>query len=74
MNSLFNPYYFGDVKINATLVSPPQTPSDISVTKQGEDILLTWTDPTLGLSGDPTVHLSDQSAIQWELLLVKTQR
>jgi len=53
MNTLFNPQYFGDVGINVSLLAPPQAPSNISVTRQGEDLLLTWDDPTLGLNNDP---------------------
>ena len=53
MNSLFNPVYFGDVGIDVSLLAPPQAPSNISVTRQGEDLLLTWDDPTLGLNNDP---------------------
>jgi len=53
MNSLFNPIYFGDVKINVSLVAPPQPPTDIQVTRQGENLLITWNDPTLGLNNDP---------------------
>ena len=53
MNTLFNPQYFGDVGINVSLDAPPQIPSNISVTRQGQDLLLTWDDPTLGLNNDP---------------------
>jgi hypothetical protein len=53
MNTVFNPQYFGDVGIDVSLIAPPQAPSNISVTRQGEDLLLTWDDPTLGLNGDP---------------------
>ncbi len=53
MNTVFNPQYFGDVGINVSLDAPPQAPSNISVTRQGEDLLLTWDDPTLGLNNDP---------------------
>ena len=53
MNSLFNPVYFGDVGIDVSLLAPPQAPSNISVTRQGEDLLLTWDDPALGINNDP---------------------
>jgi hypothetical protein len=53
MNTVFNPQYFGDVGINVSLLAPPQAPSNISITRQGEDLLLTWDDPTLGLNNDP---------------------
>ena len=53
MNTVFNPQYFGDVGIDVSLLAPPQAPSNISVTRQGEDLLLTWNDPTLGLNNDP---------------------
>ena len=53
MNTVFNPQYFGDVGIDVSLLAPPQVPSNISVTRQGNDLLLTWTDPSLGLNGDP---------------------
>lgn len=53
MNTVFNPEYFGDVGINVSLAAPPQIPSNISVTRQGQDLLLTWDDPTLGLNNDP---------------------
>ncbi len=53
MNYIFNPVYFGDVGIDVSLLAPPQAPSNISVTRQGEDLLITWDDPTLGLNNDP---------------------
>ena len=53
MNSVFNPQYFGDVKIDVTLTAPPQSPNNISVEKEGDNLLLTWVDPTLGLNNDP---------------------
>ena len=53
MNTVFNPQYFGDVGIDVSLDAPPQVPSNISVIRQGEDLLLTWDDPTLGLNNDP---------------------
>ncbi|RPI75848.1 MAG: T9SS C-terminal target domain-containing protein [Ignavibacteriales bacterium] len=53
MNSLFNPQYFGDVGINVNLLAPPQAPSDISVARQGDALLVTWMDPALGLNNAP---------------------
>jgi hypothetical protein len=53
MNSVFNPVYFGDVDIDVSLLAPPQAPSNISVTRQGDDLLLTWDDPTTGINNDP---------------------
>jgi Carboxypeptidase regulatory-like domain/FlgD Ig-like domain len=53
MNSLFTPRYFGDVGIDVSLTAPPQAPSDIAVEKQGNGLVLTWTDPTLGINNDP---------------------
>ena len=53
MNTVFNPQYFGDVGIDVSLLAPPQAPSNISVTRQGDDLLITWDDPTLGLNNDP---------------------
>jgi len=53
MNTVFNPQYFGDVGIDVSLVAPPQAPSNISLTRQGEDLLLTWDDPTAGINNDP---------------------
>ncbi len=53
MNSLFIPRYFGNVGINVHLDAPPQTPSNISVTQQGNSLLVQWDDPTLGLNNDP---------------------
>lgn len=53
MNTVFNPLYFGDVGIDASFIAPPQAPSNVSVAKQGNDLQLTWNDPTLGLNGDP---------------------
>jgi hypothetical protein len=35
------------------MAAPPQMPSNISVSRQAEDLLLTWDDPTLGLNNDP---------------------
>ena len=53
MNTVFNPQYFGGVGIDVSLDAPPQAPSNISVTRDGQDLLLTWDDPTLGLNNDP---------------------
>src|SRR5690554_1792912 len=53
MNSLFTPLYFGDVRIDVSLDSPPQAPSDISVEREDNNLRLTWTDPAAGLSNDP---------------------
>ncbi|MDO8549631.1 MAG: FlgD immunoglobulin-like domain containing protein, partial [Ignavibacteria bacterium] len=53
MNSVFNPQYFGDVGIDVTLTAPPQSPSNITVTRQGNDLLINWTDPSLGLNNEP---------------------
>lgn len=53
MNSLFEPHYFGDVNINVSLNAPPQIPGNINVTRQGQNLLLTWDDPQLGLNNDP---------------------
>ncbi|RMG33624.1 MAG: T9SS C-terminal target domain-containing protein, partial [Methanobacteriota archaeon] len=53
MNSIFNPLYFGDVGIDVTLLAPPKPPSNVQVTKQGNDLLVTWDDPTEGLNNDP---------------------
>lgn len=53
MNTVFNPQYFGDVGIDVSLIAAPQPPSNISVTRQGEDLLITWDDPTLGINNDP---------------------
>ena len=53
MNSLFNPVYFGDVGIDVSLLAPPQAPDNIVVVRQGDDLLITWNDPTLGLNNDP---------------------
>ncbi|MBK9097976.1 MAG: carboxypeptidase regulatory-like domain-containing protein [bacterium] len=53
MNTVFNPQYFGDVGIDVSLLAAPQPPSNISVTRQGQDLLITWDDPTLGINNDP---------------------
>lgn len=53
MNTVFNPTYFGNVGIDVSLLAPPQTPSNIVVAMQGEDLLLTWNDPALGLNNEP---------------------
>jgi hypothetical protein len=53
MNSVFVPQYFGDVQINVNLSAPPKYPSDIAVTQQGNDLLVTWSDPDQGLNNDP---------------------
>jgi len=53
MNTVFNPQYFGDVGIDVSLLAPPQSPQNIAVTRQGEDLLITWNDPTLGINNDP---------------------
>lgn len=62
MNNIFNPQYFGDVGINANLVAPPKIPADITVSRQGNALSVSWTDPGEGLNNDPlpappTIHL-----------------
>lgn len=62
MNSVFTPRYFGSVGIDVSLDAPPKAPSDIALTRQGNSLLLTWTDPTEGLNNDPlpappTIHV-----------------
>lgn len=56
MNTVFNPQYFGDIKINVTLLAPPQSPNNIVVEKEADNLLLNWTDPTLGLNNDPLLY------------------
>ncbi len=53
MNSLFIPRYFGDVGIDVSLLAPPKAPSNITVEKQGNGLVLNWADPTLGINNDP---------------------
>ncbi|QQS37921.1 MAG: T9SS type A sorting domain-containing protein [Ignavibacteriales bacterium] len=53
MNSVFNPLYFGNVGVDVSLLAPPQAPDSITVTIQGENLLVTWADPVLGLNNDP---------------------
>ena len=53
MNSVFEPHYFGDVNIDVTLNAPPQIPGNIAVTRQGENLVLSWDDPQLGLNNYP---------------------
>ncbi len=53
MNSVFEPHYFGDVNIDVSLNAPPQIPGNIAVTRQGQNLVLTWDDPQLGLNNDP---------------------
>ncbi len=53
MNSVFEPHYFGDVNIDVTLNAPPQIPGNIDVARQGQNLVLTWDDPQLGLNNDP---------------------
>jgi hypothetical protein len=61
MNSVFTPSGFGDIEIPITLLAPPTAPTDVTVEKQGDDLLVTWTDPTTGINGDPlTVPVSLQ--------------
>lgn len=62
MNSVFTPRYFGSVGIDVSLDAPPKAPSDIVLTRQGNSLLLTWSDPTQGLNNDPlpappTIHV-----------------
>lgn len=53
MNSVFDPNYFGDEKINVSLTAPPQIPGNISVNRQGANLSISWSDPTLGLDNEP---------------------
>lgn len=53
MISVFTPSGFGDIKIPIRLLAPPRAPSNIAVARQGSYLHLTWTDPTLGINGDP---------------------
>ncbi len=53
MNSVFEPHYFGDVNINVSLNAPPQVPGNIAITRQGQNLVLSWVDPQLGLNNDP---------------------
>ena len=55
MNSLFNPQYFGDVRIDVTLSAPPQIPSNIEVSRQDNNLLVTFDNPTLGLNNEPLI-------------------
>jgi hypothetical protein len=55
MNSVFNPQYFGNVRIDITLSAPPQIPSNIEVTRQDNNLLITFDNPTLGLNNEPLV-------------------
>ena len=53
MNSLFNPQYFGDVKVDASLTAPPKIPDNITVTQDKRDLHVKWLDPVQGLNNDP---------------------
>jgi FlgD Ig-like domain/Carboxypeptidase regulatory-like domain/PQQ-like domain len=55
MNSVFNPQYFGDVKIDVSLSAPPQIPSNIAVNRQDNNLLVTFDNPTLGLNNEPLI-------------------
>jgi hypothetical protein len=53
MNTVFNPQYFGDVGIDVSLNAPPQAPDNLTITREGNGLLISWNDPALGLNNDP---------------------
>jgi hypothetical protein len=53
MISVFTPNGFGDVTIPIRLLAPPKAPANIAVTRQGNRLRITWTDPTQGINNDP---------------------
>jgi len=44
-----NPYQFAQVHIPVDLIVPPEAPSEIFVERDGDDLLLSWIDPVLGI-------------------------
>ncbi|MBK8127946.1 MAG: carboxypeptidase regulatory-like domain-containing protein [bacterium] len=53
-----NPEYFSNTSIQATLPVPPAPPTDVSVTPVGNNLQVTWTDPTQGVDGLPVNGLA----------------
>jgi len=48
-----NPDYFGNCSIQATLFVPPIPPSNIAVAPSGQNLRVSWTDPTEGVDSLP---------------------
>ncbi len=44
-----NPYQFAHVNIPVDLIVPPVSPEDVFVERDGDDLLLSWNDPELGV-------------------------
>ena len=53
MTSVFTPSGFGEIQIPIRLNAPPKAPTNLAVTKQGNFLRVTWTDPTQGINNDP---------------------
>ncbi|MEK9136090.1 MAG: hypothetical protein AAB393_03120, partial [Bacteroidota bacterium] len=53
MVSVFTPSGFGDIRIPIRLLAPPRAPSNVTATRQSSLLRVTWTDPALGINGDP---------------------
>jgi hypothetical protein len=74
---LFNPSGFGDIRIPIRLLAAPRAPSNIAITRQASRLRVTWTDPTLGINGDPmTVPVTLQlyrNDVLWREFPVRVQ-
>ena len=46
-----NPEQFAEVHVPADLVVPPVAPTDVFVDRDGEDLLIMWRDPVMGIDG-----------------------
>ncbi len=62
MNFIRNPLYFGNVGIDVSLSAPPNPPTDVTVTRQDNSLLINWSDPTDGVNNiplpvQPVIHL-----------------
>lgn len=53
-----NPDYFASAWIPAQLFVPPQSPANVTVINQSEGIVVSWTDPALGVDHLPLTALA----------------
>jgi hypothetical protein len=53
MSSVFSPSGFGGITIPISLLAPPSAPTDVAVERDGDNLLVSWSDPLTGINGDP---------------------
>jgi len=51
------PSQFADCTINCQVLVPPAAPPNVTVTQSGQDLLVTWDDPTVGIDSLPLTNL-----------------